>query len=93
MSGTGERTAMTAHEFPGGAERCLHCGTRRANVGQTACPGPQRHDAALRPEPARHRYASEDYDTIGSRVAELEAERKAAINAPGDGVTDGQFLY
>jgi hypothetical protein len=74
---------MTAHDFPDGAERCIHCSTLRANVGQTACPGPQRHDATpLQPEPARREYAIEDYDEIGKRRAELKAERAAAMNDP-----------
>jgi hypothetical protein len=77
---------MSAHEFPNEAERCTHCSTLRANVNQTACPGPQRHDAIpLRPEPIRREYASEDYDTIGSRAAELYAERTAAMNEPAKG--------
>jgi hypothetical protein len=36
----------------------------------------------LRPEPERHQYASEDYDFIGRRLAELDAERTEAMNTP-----------
>jgi len=74
---------MAAHEFADGAERCMHCSTLKTSVNHTICPGPQRHDApTLRPEPARHEYASEAFDEIGTRVRELHAERTAAMNEP-----------
>jgi hypothetical protein len=64
------------------AERCTHCGTLRANTGQTVCPGPQSRDPASRPEPARRQYAIEAFDEIGLRTRELFAERTAAMNEP-----------
>lgn len=74
-----------AHTFPtgdDGEDRCIHCGTPRMNVGQTVCPGPQWRDAPMRPEPVRRQYASEAFDEIGRRVADLYAERTGAMNEP-----------
>lgn len=38
--------------------------------------------STLRPEPARRQFASEDFDTIGARVAELAQQRQDVLNAP-----------
>lgn len=40
------------------------------------------HVGKLCPEPARRQIASEAFDEIGARAAELEKERLAAINTP-----------
>lgn len=71
---------MQEHEFSEGW--CLHCGASEAGCTQVAAEGNTstcnaRADTvnALRPEPARRVYASEDFDAIGERMRELEAER------------------
>jgi hypothetical protein len=63
--------------------RCCHCGTTAEHHAQSPqpCPGILRGET-LRPEPERHQYASEDYDFIGRRLAELDAERTEAMNTP-----------
>ena len=72
---------MSGHQFIANADHCVHCGTLKTNSGcQTVCPGPQRRDMVLRPEPARREYAVEDIETIHARLAELRAEQQAAIN-------------
>ena len=73
---------MIVHEYRGGRERCIHCGTLAENIYQTVCPGPQRRDesAKLRPEPARREYAVDAVDTIHARIVELAAERTEALN-------------
>ena len=75
---------MPAHVFLDDADRCLHCSTLKSSVNHIACPGPQypAHGEQLRPEPTRREPVSTDYDTIGARVAELYAEKTAAMNEP-----------
>ncbi len=74
---------MPEHDFRGG-ERCFHCGTLKTHHENIAQPCVPRWTSKepLRPEPARHQYASESFHDIGERVAELEAERTAAMNEP-----------
>jgi hypothetical protein len=74
---------MIEHDFAGIGERCVHCGTPKAYheaINQPCVP--RWSTEPLRPEPARHEYASECYDEIGVRLAELAAERTAAMNEP-----------
>jgi hypothetical protein len=74
---------MPEHDFSGISDRCVHCGTLKThheNVPQPCVP--QWSKEPLRPEPARHEYASEAFDDIGKRLAELAAERTAAMNIP-----------
>lgn len=73
---------MNPHdELPAGS-RCCYCGTTAEHHARhpQPCPGRPRSET-LRPAPERHQYASEDYDFIGQRRAELDAERLEAMNA------------
>ncbi len=72
---------MQAHECVDGF--CLHCG---ATAPATNClcldrPAPV---SGLMPEPARRQHASEDFDAIGARLAELAKEREAVRNRPAE---------
>lgn len=69
------------HPLPGGGCRCVHCGAPMGNGYTYSCldrPGPK---DGLAPEPARRVFASESYDVISARIAELRREREAAANA------------
>jgi len=74
---------VTGHTFPEGAERCVHCGTLASQIQRTACPGGKAGTTeGARPEPTRRVYASEDWDAIGARQAELRAEHDGVLNQP-----------
>lgn len=72
---------MTGHTFLPGAATCTDCNTPASSPHQTACPGPQRpRPSGLLPEPGRRTMAADDIDTIHARMAELETERREALN-------------
>jgi hypothetical protein len=70
------------HEWSPGNPRCIHCGTPSAIHSQQPQPCVPRwsQTEALRPEPARREYAIDAVDTIHARLAELEADRREALN-------------
>jgi hypothetical protein len=62
---------------------CKHCNARRLPPGtndERSCVPHNSSASVLRPEPARRVRASDDYDVIRARVAELRAEALAAQN-------------
>ena len=76
------------HAFSDVDQRCVHCGTLRAQFdadpAKNPCPraGPQ--PSGLRPEPALRGYAVDDSDTISARIAELRRDRETAWNTEKD---------
>lgn len=77
---------MAVHEWVQGW--CKHCGASESGYQEaislgygSTCLERQAEPSAHRPEPERRVYASEDYDTINSRLGELRGERDAALNA------------
>ena len=62
---------------------CVTCGASEAGYNATIMAGgestclwtDETKPAAVRPEPERRVYASEDFDAIGERMRELETER------------------
>lgn len=74
------------HEFSSTDQRCVHCGTLRAQFDaapeKNPCPRRGPEPSGVRPEPTARRYAVDDSDTISARLAELRAERDAAWNTP-----------
>ena len=81
-----------AHEFPEGEDvkrRCIWCGTTfelHAARAQNCVPR-RSYGEIMRPEPARHQSAVEDFDTIGARLLELRHEKSLAINRSDDDLT------
>ncbi len=74
---------MSDHEFSETDQRCVHCGTLKAQHEQKAQPCPRASNSSeLRPEPAVRRYAVNDIDTIHARLAELKTAREASWNNP-----------
>lgn len=68
------------HEFfPAAAVFCRRCGAKRHAEMTATCVGAP-VQAALAPEPARRIPACEDADAITARLAELAAERRAALS-------------
>lgn len=64
---------------------CAWCGAHcvDGNFGTEATCTPREEGLdpnILRPEPARRQWASEAFDEIGKRLAELKEERSAAMN-------------
>lgn len=75
------REHEAGHPLPGGGTRCVHCGCPMGTQYTYTCLSRANPGGALMPEPARREYASESWDAIGGRLAELRAERDAATNA------------
>ena len=63
-------------------DKCTHCGVTKP-TDQNTCIARLIIEVAERPEPARRQYASESFDAIGERLAELRKERDEAIKAAG----------
>ncbi len=75
------------HKYPkepnsGGRYACVICGAIQHPQMTAICLERATPGNALMPEPARRQYASEAYDAIGTRIAELRAERQAVLNTP-----------
>ncbi len=70
---------MTAHEFIEGFYK--FCGAM-APGSNCLCLDRPTPLSGLRPEPARRQFASEDFDVIGVRLAELAKERQDILNTP-----------
>ena len=68
------------HEVVDG--RCKHCGALKPDPAENTCIERSGIVSELRPEPARREYASEAFDVIGARLAELRKERDAVLNQP-----------
>lgn len=71
---------MIEHVFPSSPprpeDRCVYCGSWfRDGTEQTCVPRP----ASIAPEPRRRVSAMDDIDVIAARIAELRAERDAAM--------------
>jgi len=80
--------SIPEHEMSPGNPRCIHCGTLFANHAIKPQPCVPRWSGpdALRPEPARRVYASEDIDAIYLRLKEREIERQnQLVHADGEG--------
>lgn len=63
--------------------RCKHCGALKPDPVENTCVERVEIVSGDRPEPARREYAIEAVDLIGARLAELRAERDAAMNEEG----------
>jgi hypothetical protein len=76
------------HAVAEGASFCTHCGTTTAAIavgkGCIWRELPDERSTIMRPEPALRPVASEDSEAISARLAELRAERDAAINRKDD---------
>ena len=72
------RTLIRVHELVN--DVCKHCGGTKPGPESTCIP--RMWDGA--PEPERRVPSVESYDFIGARLAELEAERKAAEAKGGE---------
>lgn len=63
-------------------KRCRHCGSAwNDNMGISCIERPGKSNK-LMPEPARRVYASEAWDALGARLAELRRERDAVNATP-----------
>lgn len=74
------------HPLPGGGTRCIHCGAPLNTKFTYSCLERPGTSSKLMPEPARRQYASEAYEAIGARQAELAAERTALLSEPAEPV-------
>lgn len=63
-------------------KRCIHCGSAWSENMGISCIERKGTSSKLRPEPFRRVWASEAYEAIGARLADLERERKAILAAP-----------
>lgn len=77
---------MQEHEYlpatADGKRWCKHCGSMLHPSNLQTCIERASIGSALMPEPERREYASEAWDAIGARLAELRGEQQAILDAP-----------
>jgi len=86
------RAHEPGHPLPGGGVRCVHCGAPMGTPYEYSCLDRR---SGEKPPRARTPSAIDDNDAISTRLAELQKEREAALNAPPEVAAvvaaDGEF--